>query len=328
MFLNEARLGARLSHPDVVQVSEAGAEDDTFYFVMEYVEGQPLSRLLSQLRNRSSAGAAVNPRLASRIIAEALAGLHYAHDLCDFDGTPLDIVHRDVSPQNIMVTYDGVVKIVDFGIAKVVGSNETAHGVFKGKVSYMAPEQVLCHAVDRRSDVFAAGIVLWEAVTGERLMADKTPAKTLHNVLSKVIPRASSIKGNSRGARRYYRQGARAGIDQRFASAKEMRDALEAYIADEGSVRTEEIGVLMTSIFSEVREKTRRQVRAQLAEISLMRPPSSLTRLKARDGGVIDLSEAQEMSGNTGNSRPRTVEGLNISIVRNQTRRSTESARS
>ena len=105
-------------------------------------------------------------------------------------------------------------------------------------------------------------------------------------------------------------------IDQRFASAKEMRDALEAYIADEGSVRTEEIGVLMASIFSEVREKTRRQVRAQLAEISLMRPPSSLTRLRARDGGVIDLSEAQEMSGNTGNSRPRTVEGLNISIVR------------
>ena len=119
-----------------------------------------------------------------------------------------------------MVTYDGVVKIVDFGIAKVVGSNETAHGVFKGKVSYMAPEQVLCHAVDRRSDVFAAGIVLWEAVTGERLMADKTPAKTLHNVLSKVIPRASSIKEIPAVLDDIIAKALERDIDQRFASAK------------------------------------------------------------------------------------------------------------
>ncbi|HVH41967.1 MAG TPA: serine/threonine-protein kinase, partial [Labilithrix sp.] len=166
MFLNEARLAARLNHPNVIQTFEAGSEAGSFFLAMEYVDGQPLSRVLTSLKRQ---GEVLEPRLAARVCSDALNGLHYAHELTDFDGSALEIVHRDVSPQNIMLTYEGTVKLVDFGIAKAAGSSQTAHGVFKGKVAFMAPEQVRGENVDRRADLFAAGIVLWEAVTGKHL---------------------------------------------------------------------------------------------------------------------------------------------------------------
>src|SRR4029079_1525018 len=157
------------------------------YLAMEYIDGQPLSRVLKAL---TRANRRMDPKIAARICADALQGLHDAHELTDFDDSALDIVHRDVIPQNIMLTYDGVVKIVDFGIAKAAGTMQTELGVFKGKVGFMAPEQLIGGPVDRRVDVFAAGIVLWEAVTGQHLMADETPAKTLYNLMNKEIPRA------------------------------------------------------------------------------------------------------------------------------------------
>jgi serine/threonine protein kinase len=153
MFLDEARLAARLNHPNVVQTYEV-AEGDPHFIAMEYLEGQPLSKMRQSLAAPSlGAGAWL------RIVADALAGLHYAHELCDFDGSPLGVVHRDVSPHNIFVTYDGQVKLVDFGVAKAtLNSVRTEAGAIKGKASYMAPEQVLGRA-DRRSDVFAMGAV-------------------------------------------------------------------------------------------------------------------------------------------------------------------------
>ena len=127
MFVNEARLAARLNHPNVIQTHEAGTENGTWFLAMEYVDGQPMSRLLNKMKRE---GKKLDPRIAARIVSDALNGLHYAHELCDFDETPLEIVHRDVSPQNLMITYEGAVKLVDFGIAKAVGTTQTAHGVF------------------------------------------------------------------------------------------------------------------------------------------------------------------------------------------------------
>jgi serine/threonine-protein kinase len=236
MFLNEARLAARLNHANVIQTFEAGSENGIYFLAMEYVDGQPFSRILSRLKKDDRL---IDPSLAARLCADALSGLHYAHELADFDGTPLEIVHRDVSPQNLMLTYDGVVKLVDFGIAKAAGSSQTAHGVFKGKVAYMAPEQVVGDKIDRRADLFAAGVVLWEALTGKPLIADETPAKTLYNLLNKPLPRVSEFRPDIPSALDdVVAKALERDVDKRFPTAKAMREALEACIS--GSSGTNE----------------------------------------------------------------------------------------
>lgn len=301
MFLNEARLAARLAHPNVIQTFEAGEEAGSYYLAMEYIDGQPLSRVLTALRR---ANRRMDPRLAARVCADALHGLHYAHELTDFDGTALQIIHRDVSPQNIMLTYDGVVKIVDFGIAKAAGTVQTELGVFKGKVAFMAPEQVLSGQVDRRVDVFAAGIVLWEAITGRPLMADETPAKTLYNLMNKEIPRASTICPDiPQALDDVLAKALEREVDKRYSSAKEMRDALESFIASAGGVHAEQIGAVVTSFFAEKRASVQREIKAQLAALSLGRrsdpaipvtlsPHLSGTHLRPSGSMLVDLSDA------------------------------------
>ena len=298
MFLNEARLAARLAHPNVIQTFEAGVEAGSYFLAMEYVDGQPLSRVLNAMKREKRR---MEPKLAARICADALQGLHYAHELTDFDGTALQIVHRDVSPQNIMLTYDGVVKIVDFGIAKAAGTAQTEHGVFKGKVAFMAPEQLLGGSVDRRVDVFAAGIVLWEAVTGKHLMADETPARTLYNLMNKRIPLASEVCPDVPAALDdVLSRALERDVDRRFATAREMRDALESYITSAGGITTEAIGALVTSLFAETRAKVQKEVKSQLAVLSLGRqsdpaipisPHLSGTHIRSEGAMLVDLSD-------------------------------------
>jgi len=303
MFLNEARLAARLAHPNVIQTFEAGTEGGSYFLAMEYIDGQPLSRLLRALMR---ANRRMEPKIAARICADALHGLHYAHELTDFDGSPLDIVHRDVSPQNIMLTYDGVVKIVDFGIAKVSGTKQTELGVFKGKVAFMAPEQLSGSRVDRRVDVFAAGIVLWEAVTGMHLFADETPAKTLYNLVHKQIPRASEVRADiPQALDDILATALERDVAKRYATAKEMRDALESFIASAGGTRADEIGALVTSFFADGRTSIQREIRAQLAALSLGHrsesepslavPQSSGTHIRSTRATLVDLSDATFM---------------------------------
>jgi eukaryotic-like serine/threonine-protein kinase len=298
MFLNEARLAARLNHPNVIQTFEAGCQSGSYFLAMEYVDGQPLSRVLTKLHRE---GKTLEPRLAARICADALSGLHYAHDLDDFDGTALEIVHRDVSPQNIMLTYQGSIKLVDFGIAKAVGTAQTAHGVFKGKVAFMAPEQLLGESVDRRADLFTTGIVLWETVTGKPLMAEDSPAKTLWNLMNKKIPRASEVNPSVPAplddilARSLERDPA-----LRYQSAREMRDALEGFIAWSGGVTHEEIADLMTGLFADTRDKIQAQIKGQLTALSFRHSDSALraaenlshTQIRATSPILIDLGEA------------------------------------
>src|SRR5689334_3257328 len=138
MFLDEARLAARLSHPNVVQTNEVGQEGERHFLAMEYLDGQPLSRINQRLGPKGGLPLVMH----LRVIADLLGGLHYAHELSDYDGTPLGVVHRDVTPHNIFITYDGVVKVVDFGIAKARDAlTLTKVGIIKGKIAYMAPEQ-------------------------------------------------------------------------------------------------------------------------------------------------------------------------------------------
>jgi serine/threonine-protein kinase len=165
MFLDEAKLAARLTHANIVHTYEVSEHEGGYFIAMEYLEGQPLHRILARAK---STGTPIPEAVSLRIVCDALAGLEYAHDARDYDGTPLSVVHRDVSPHNIFVTYAGDVKILDFGIAKAaLNSKATADGVVKGKIHYMSPEQALSEAIDRRADVYAAGGVLWELLAGE-----------------------------------------------------------------------------------------------------------------------------------------------------------------
>jgi eukaryotic-like serine/threonine-protein kinase len=164
MFLDEARIVARLRHPNVASVLDLGEEDDALYIVMEWIEGEPLQVLMREAK----AWDGIPMHVAVRIAKQAAAGLQVAHELCDEMGKPLGLVHRDVSPQNILVGYDGSVKVIDFGIAKATTNlTKTNVGQIKGKAAYMAPEQAAGEPVDRRTDVFALGAVLYQLVTGK-----------------------------------------------------------------------------------------------------------------------------------------------------------------
>ena len=179
-LLREARLTASLHHPNVVATIDLGEVDDVPYVVMELVDGVPLSRLLAS----TGAMGVIAPELSAWIVMQAALGLHAAHELADAGGRRLELVHRDISPQNILLSMQGEVKIADFGIAKFVGPEEsTATGLIKGKFAYMSPEQATDAVLDRRSDIFALGVVLWEALTGSRLFASDSPARTIMRVL-------------------------------------------------------------------------------------------------------------------------------------------------
>src|SRR5215475_2694230 len=192
LLLDEARLAARLSHPNIVQTFEVGDQQGQPWLAMEYLDGQPLSQVLTRMRR---AGQSLPVELALQVVIDVLAGLAYVHDLADFDGTPLRIVHRDVSPQNVFWTYDGAIKLVDFGVAKfALNTADTEVGIVKGKLTYMAPEQARGQPIDRRADLFTVGILLWELLAGRRLLRAPTPAASLERLLFEQLPSLASVR--------------------------------------------------------------------------------------------------------------------------------------
>ncbi|MDP3277836.1 MAG: protein kinase [Deltaproteobacteria bacterium] len=192
MFLDEARLAARIHHPNVVATLDVGT-DTALHMVMEYVEGD---RLLSIMRAAKKQKKLIPIEIVLRIMIETLSGLHAAHDLLAPDGSPLNIIHRDVSPQNILVGFDGITKLADFGVAKAEARAATtgADGAIKGKVPYLAPEQIAGESLNRQVDIFAAGVVLWEALVGRRLFRGETDAETLQRVLTEPIAPPSTLR--------------------------------------------------------------------------------------------------------------------------------------
>jgi serine/threonine protein kinase len=193
MLLDEARLASSIRHPNVVPVIDVVRTDDEVALVMEYVESVSLAQLL---RAAAHTGKTLHPAVVARILIDALTGLHEAHEAVDLRRQPLGIVHRDVSPENVIVGIDGISRVIDFGIAKATSRlARTQAGVVKGKCSYMAPEQVDGQVVDRRGDVFSAGIVLWEALTGARLFRGEDDFDEMRKVMQAPVPLPSSITG-------------------------------------------------------------------------------------------------------------------------------------
>jgi len=184
MFLVEARLAARLTHPNIVHIYELGQVDDDWFIAMEFVDGVHAGQLV-----KHAATEPVPPALVARIGADAAAALHYAHHFLDPDGAPLGLVHRDISPPNLMISYDGVVKLVDFGIAKALGSgDQTRPGVVKGKYTYMSPEQTIGKLLDGKSDVFSLGLVLWELLAGRHVVERGDPGEAMRAIRDGRIP--------------------------------------------------------------------------------------------------------------------------------------------
>jgi eukaryotic-like serine/threonine-protein kinase len=233
MFFDEARLSARFNHPNVVQTFEVEEDQGRHFLVMEYLEGQPLAAL------ENGGGPEMPLPAAVRVLCDVLSALHYAHELCDHDGQPIGIVHRDVSPQNVFVTYDGPAKLLDFGVAKARNAlSQTQDGAIKGKVRYMAPEQVRGDPVDRRADVFAAGILLWRAATGKKLWDGYDQLTIMHRLDNREpVPAPHTVRPDvPKIVDELCSKALALDADDRFQSAAEFSTALEEYLHAAGAL--------------------------------------------------------------------------------------------
>ncbi|MEZ4297110.1 MAG: protein kinase [Polyangiaceae bacterium] len=278
MFLDEARLASRLNHPNIVQTHEVGQDGSRYFIAMEYLEGQPLSRVRSKLRGD---GGMPLP-MQVRVLADALAGLHYAHELADYDGTPLDVVHRDVTPQNIFVTYAGQTKLVDFGIAKASSSAvQTKTGVLKGKMTYMSPEQARGDKVDRRTDVYAVGMLLWEAISKQRMYKGLSDIALLSKVgAGDLIPIRDVAPDVPDALARILARAMAPAPEDRYQTAAEMQEALEHYLAESGERRSAAaISALMTDSFTEERARIQGVIEQELRKVEPRATAESLPRI-------------------------------------------------
>ena len=222
-FIEEAELCARLSHENIVQVYEVIQHDDVPVMVMQYLEGQTLYAL----RKQSEPQLGVDQHLL--VLHDALLGLHYAHEFEDYDGSRLNLIHRDISPQNIFVTQSGQIKVLDFGIAKTrVSVEETAAGVLKGKVKYMSPEQVRQERMDKRSDVFAVGVLFYEALHRRRMWSGQGDLTVIARLMEGRIP-SEAPAGTPDALRSILSKALAAEASERYQSAQEMARDLEAY---------------------------------------------------------------------------------------------------
>lgn len=234
MFLDEARLAARIDHPNVATVFDFGEDSGVYYLAMEYLHGEPLS----EVARAAWRGGSFPIAAAAKIIAETARGLHAAHELRAVDGGLAGVVHRDVSPQNIFVLFNGVSKIVDFGIAR---SNEqrgdiTGTGEIKGKLAYMSPEQMSQGFVDRRTDVWALGVVLWELLAGRRLFKRDTDARTMMAVINDPIPSIETLRADCPdGLREIVHTALQRAPNGRYSDAARMAHALERFLAQGGT---------------------------------------------------------------------------------------------
>jgi serine/threonine protein kinase/ABC-type branched-subunit amino acid transport system substrate-binding protein len=264
MFLNEARLAARLNHPNIVQTIEVGHAGSQHFLAMEYMEGQSLSRVLSSPEARTQ----LSLSMRFHILIQALGGLHYAHERKGYDGSPLDIVHRDISPSNLFVTYDGQVKLMDFGIAKARDSaTETRVGIFKGKPAYIAPEQIVGQAVDRRADIYSVGVVLWELLTGRRLWHGLSQTEIISRVVTGELPAPRSVDPRIPvDLEAICLKALATQREDRYATAAELMGALEHFAKRLPAVISRDVGNILTQAFRADRERIGKVIEAQLAE--------------------------------------------------------------
>ncbi len=263
MFLDEARLAARIRHTNVVPTLDiSDSPGDGYFLVMEYIEGDHLGALLGQA---ARAGDRLPRPFVCRVLIDALQGLGAAHRLADENGRPLKLVHRDVSPHNILVGTDGIARLTDFGVAKAdVRMASTRAGQFKGKLSYMAPEQASTSETDQRSDLFSLGIILWESLTGRRLFKGETNAATLNKLLNETVPKPSSIWDELESYDDVVMKALSRNPDDRFQSADEFGEALDSAAGRGGVAKTRDVAEVVRSLDADKLGDERRRVRESI----------------------------------------------------------------
>jgi serine/threonine-protein kinase len=315
MFIDEVRLVRSIRHQNVVTVYDASEHDGIMYMSMEWVEGDSLHTVIAEAGKRR----AIPPELAVRIIADAASGLHAAHELRDIDGKLRGVVHRDISPHNILIGTNGIVKLVDFGVAKAVGriSDATRAGQLKGKFGYMSPEQALGRRVDRRSDIFSLGIVLFELTTNRRLFRGEHDVETLRLVISGEIPRPSEIDPDyPPELERIVMKALQREAERRYPTAEEFERDLRAYLKSQRIVvPVSGIASILKRVLGDRIEQRRKAVRSALKALNrganglpgeLLSPEPAFTPTgKDRNsssgvsssGGVSGLSPDSSLSG-------------------------------
>ena len=296
LFVDEARLCAQLNHPNLVQVYDVDLDAESPCLVMEYLEGKTLSEVLQDK--------SLPQLMLLSVCSEVLAGLHYAHELRSLDGELMNVVHRDVSPNNIFITYDGAAKVLDFGIAKMAGAvSDSVTEEVKGKLSYMAPEQLMGNEVDARADVFALGVILWEIAVGRRMWDGVTQPVMMNRLASGEIPHLPASADLDSELVSIIDRATAADPRARYASAHLLRNDLDAYLAHQGrrpSMR--EVGTQLADRYAAQREKTATTIRLALKDRESIAPPfeypstkvpaplSSAPPAKGRGGWVLLLS--------------------------------------
>ena len=266
MFLAEARLAARMNHQNIVQTLEVGEDGGRYFICMEYLEGQTLGRLLKKTLETPLPLAA---RL--ELLCQVLEALVYMHGFTDPDGTPLSLVHRDISPNNIFVTFDGTAKVLDFGVAKATGvSHATEAGMFKGKLGYAAPEQILGNS-EQRSDVFAVGVLLWEMLAYRRLSQDRTQQEIMQSRMTGVDPELmKQALGVPVELLQICLRAAAQRVEDRYASAAEMRDALRAYIRSNNlEFSAEQLRTVLGDLYEIERGEIRRSIDQRMKQATM-----------------------------------------------------------
>jgi serine/threonine-protein kinase len=313
MFLNEARTAARLNHANIVQTYEVGFDGDRYFIAMEYLQGQSMSQLIRSASHRGGLPLAMQ----CRVLADALAGLHYAHEQRDYDGTDLQIVHRDVSPPNIFVLYDGQVKIVDFGIAKTAYSGETKAGIFKGKIQYVAPEQYTGAPVDRRTDIYSAGVILWEAATRRRMWKGLGDLTIMQRVAAGDVPLPSSIEPKiPKRLEAICMRALALRPDDRYPTAVMFQSELEEFLEELGGrIQARDVGNFTAETFADTRARMNFIVEEQLRVLRENPDPLSLVPIVASQQPTLTgmLSARGELRPPAGARGPHW--GLTLSVV-------------
>jgi serine/threonine-protein kinase len=332
MFLEEARLAARIHHPNVVPILEIGQSDRGYYIVMEYVEGDTLGRLLAR---SAQTGTRLPTKVGLRVVIDMLAGLDAAHELKDDGGHPLGIVHRDISPQNVLVGVDGSSRLSDFGVARATSKLSTTRtGQLKGKLAYMAPEQAKGQKdIDRRADIFAAGIVLWEVLACRRLFKGDGEADTLNRVLHDPIPPVRSAAPTVPAAlEAVVARSLERERTKRYTTAAEFADALERASRVVGALGThKDVAAHLEAVLGTEITAQREAVRAWLARSEpskhgvdpLPRPDrTAVTRVEGRSGegppsSVSRVAAASRDSSPSSPSGVSSVPSVTSAVISN-----------
>jgi len=293
MFLDEARLAARIRHPNVVPTLDISDTPDAgFYLVMDYVEGDHFGALLQKAWK---SGRRLPFPIALRIVIDALEGLSAAHNLTDETGRPLQLVHRDISPHNVMVSSDGVARITDFGVAKAeVRLSTTREGQFKGKLAYMAPEHASLGEADQRSDLFSMGIILWESLAGRRLFRAENHAATLNKICLEPIPTLSSVDPVLAGFDAFLARALARDPAERFQSAEEFAEAIEAKADLLGGVaKPREVAQMVREYAAEKLARDTELIRSAVQQLSQQAVNSESAPIPLIEQPVVEVRLSQ-----------------------------------